>query len=274
MNGRFFPNNWRPALQEIEFAGKNNFRAIQFPSRENGLSEADLGAPISAIAEALHQNHIEAVMEMVVRVDAKGLTSSGMTPLEVLKANLPAITQLPCTCVHWHLVSRQLMDAAENHALEQSVTPQFAEGVALAKQHQFKFGFEHNEPELMLFGSPESCASALKAVPDLHFVWDFNHTTPQHLDSFTALIPCMSMLHVSDSPLPEVNYHLPLGLGSIDFAAYCRLLLDQGFDGAAILEIGGLPKSGGYGRDTDEALIDSLQKLSAAISRSQASSPE
>jgi L-ribulose-5-phosphate 3-epimerase len=45
------------------------------------------------------------------------------------------------------------------------------------------------------------------------------------------------------------------------------MLLDQGFDGIGILEIGGLPKSGGFGRDTDEALIDSLKKLSTAIAR-------
>jgi hypothetical protein len=38
-------------------------------------------------------------------------------------------------------------------------------------------------------------------------------------------------------------------------------LFNGGFHGPAILEIGGLPKSGGYGRDTDQALADSLQRL-------------
>jgi sugar phosphate isomerase/epimerase len=74
----------------------------------------------------------------------------------------------------------------------------------------------------------------------------------------------MSMLHVSDTPLPKVNYHLPLGLGSIDFPLYCQALQRGNFTGPAILEIGGLPKSGGYGRDTDAALVDSLQRLAAA----------
>jgi len=75
----------------------------------------------------------------------------------------------------------------------------------------------------------------------------------------------MTMLHVADTPLPAVNYHLPLGLGSIDVTAYCRALLARGFQGPAILEIGGLPQSGGFGRDTDTALIDSRERLDSAI---------
>jgi L-ribulose-5-phosphate 3-epimerase len=75
----------------------------------------------------------------------------------------------------------------------------------------------------------------------------------------------MSMVHVSDTPLPEVNYHLPLGMGTIDFVDYFIWLVGRGFTGPAVLEIGGLPKSGGYGRDTDEALIDSFNKLSAIL---------
>ncbi len=78
-----------------------------------------------------------------------------------------------------------------------------------------------------------------------------------------ALIPRMSMLHVADTPLPEVNHHLPLGEGSVDLADYCRALRQGGFAGPAILEIGGLPKSGGFGRDTDAALVASLRHLRA-----------
>ena len=31
MNGRFFPGNWRPAKEEIEFAQQAGFASIQFP---------------------------------------------------------------------------------------------------------------------------------------------------------------------------------------------------------------------------------------------------
>jgi sugar phosphate isomerase/epimerase len=271
MNGRFFPGNWRPALQEIEFAGRHQFQSLQFSGRDNGLSESDLDAPFADVAAALREYQITPVMEIVVRVAPHGHTMAGKTPLEVLEANLPAITELGCTCVHWHLGHVAAVPAATNAMLEESLYPQFAAGVALAQAEHFKFGFEHNEPELLLFGSPEGCTAALNAVPGLHFVWDFNHTTPAHLSRFTALIPRMSMLHVSDAPLPDVNHHLPLGLGTIDYAAYCRQLLALGFEGAGILEIGGIPKSGGFGRDTDDALIDSAQKLKAAVEESTSS---
>lgn len=265
LNGRFFPGNWRPALQEIEFAESHGFRCIQFPGRPNGLAEADLGAAFPVVAKALRIADLTVVMEIVVRIDAAGLTAEGQTPLAVLKANLPAIIALRCTHVHWHLVPSVEMTDGESSALERSLVPQFVVAATLGVQQGFKFGFEHNEPDLRLFGSPMGCMRLLDAVPDLHFVWDFNHTIPEHLDGFTELIPRMSALHVSDTPLREVNHHLPLGMGSINLEWYGHLLREGRFRGPAVLEIGGLPKSGGYGRDTDEALIESLYRLSAAF---------
>ena len=102
----------------------------------------------------------------------------------------------------------------------------------------------------------------------LGFVCDVNHVRPEQRAGYQELAPRMTMLHISDTPLPEVNYHLPLGMGSIDITSYCQELLERGFRGPAILEIGGLPKSGGYGRDTDDALIDSYTRLRTAITTS------
>ncbi len=264
LNGRFFPANWRPALDEIAFAQAHQFRALQVQGKEEGLTDTHLGADIAAISDALHQAGLVAVMEIVIRVDASGQSAAKHSPLEILQANLPAITMLPCQYVHWHLVPSEPMDIPTIQALEEQLIDQFAAGVALGAKHQFRFGFEHNEPDLFLFGTPESCVRTLEAVPDLGFVWDFNHTIPDHLTAFQALIPRMSMLHVSDTLLPDVNYHLPLGQGNIDLVAYCQALRTHQFVGPAILEIGGLPKSGGYGRDTDEALLDSYQQLKRA----------
>jgi sugar phosphate isomerase/epimerase len=78
------------------------------------------------------------------------------------------------------------------------------------------------------------------------------------------------MLHVADTRLPEVNEHLPLGLGTAPLAEYLAVLAAAHFAGPAILEIGGLPKSGGYGRDTDEALVDSRKRLAALLEPEQA----
>lgn len=263
LNGRFFPNNWRPALQEIAFAREHGFRCIQVPGRDDGLSEKDLGAPFAEIAQALADATVTAVMEIVVRIGADGRTSLGRTPLDVYLLNLPAIRALPCTHVHWHLVPVRPLPPAENAALERSMYKQFTSAVEIARRYGFKFGFEHNEPDIALFAQPDACAAALDAVDGLCFVWDVNHTIPAHLDDFCALIPRMSMLHISDTPLPEVNYHLPVGMGTINFAAIIQRLRDGQFSGPAVLEIGGLPKSGGFGRDTDAALIQSMQTLNA-----------
>ncbi|HYF62155.1 MAG TPA: TIM barrel protein [Herpetosiphonaceae bacterium] len=258
LNGRFFPANWRPALDEIAFAASHGFRSMQFQGKEEGLRPEHLGAEFARLRSAMEAAGIVPVLEMGVIIDERGLTAGGSTPLDVLTANLPAITGLGCACAHWHLVPAAPMDAEANAALEEHIVPQLREGVGLAAG-RFRFGLEHNEPDLRLFGQPAACARALEQAPGLHFVWDINHTIPEHLDDFAALIGRVSMLHVSDTALPEVNYHLPIGLGSVDFAAIGRRL--RGWSGPAILEIGGLPKSGGYGRDTDAALIDSLERL-------------
>lgn len=266
MNGRFFPNNWRPATEEIAFAKTHGFQSLQFGGRETGLGEEELGDSFANVAQALQEANVTAVMEIVVRLTKAGVTKSGLSPLEILQVNLPAIRGLPCHSAHLHLVHVEPMSKAELSELEASFAPQFAQGVALAKEVGFRFGFEHNEVNLQsFFNNPESCRRLLEAVPDLHFVWDFNHTPAQHVPIYKSLIPRMSMLHISDTPLPETNYHLPLGQGNIDFEDYFSALNQADFDGAAILEIGGLPKSGGYGKDTDEALIASLHRLQMAI---------
>lgn len=265
LNGRFFEQNWRPAHAEINFAAANGFASIQFQGKPAGLQAAALGTDFASIRQQLQTHQIMAVMEIALKIEANGRSEAGQTPFDVLEANLPAITGLGCNYVHWHLYNLPALEPDHVVELESALQTQFIAGVALAQQHGFKFGFEHNDPILRLFTTPQACRQLLDAVPDLGFVWDFNHTLPEDLAGFLELIPRMSMLHISDTPLPEVNCHLPLGMGKIDFAAYCQALVATNFHGPAILEIGGLPKSGGYGRDTDAALIDSLAYLKAAL---------
>lgn len=264
MNVRRAPPEPASILHEIAFARAAGFESVQFAVRKQGDYSAQLGAPPTEVAQALQSASLVAVMELVIRIDASGKNAIGQTPLEVLQTNLPAITALRCTCVHWHLVPTD-QDIASLASQEEALQPQFHSAVQIAADHGFRFGFEHNEPSIPLFATPERCAQMLDAVPDLGFVWDLNHTIPAHLDGFLQLTPQMTMLHVSDTPLPAVNHHLPLGQGNIDFTAYVRALLVRGFSGPAILEIGGLPHSGGYGQDTDAALCHSRQRFTAAI---------
>src|SRR4051794_24219899 len=107
LNARLFPNNWRPVLNEITFAAAYGFAALQFPGKEDGLANSHLGAEIPLVRDALQQTGIVAVMEIMIRVDAMGSTASGRTPIEILTANLPAITGLNCRCVHIHFTPLQ-----------------------------------------------------------------------------------------------------------------------------------------------------------------------
>jgi L-ribulose-5-phosphate 3-epimerase len=264
LNARLFANNWRPILNEIAFAAAHGFTALQFPGKEDGLASTDLGAEISLVRDALEQTGIVAVMEIMIRVDTLGYSASGRTLIEILTANLPAITGLNCQCVHIHFTPLESVAPAMLPDLEERLLPSLAAGARLGQDWGFQFGFEHNEPAIGLFGSPQLCIKAVSAIPKLAFVWDMNHTHPNDLQSFTAILPRVSMVHVSDTRLPDLNEHLPLGLGTIDFTHYCQLLREHGFQGPAILEIGGLPKSGGYNRDTDAALVESLGRLRSA----------
>lgn len=260
MNGRFFAGNWRPATEEIAFASEAGFAWLQFNDRGEGVTPATLGAPLAVVADALASSGVGAVLEIMPRVGATGHTADGRTPLDLLGANLPAITALPCACVHWHLTLTD-PNGTDAAALVERLLPQFAAAVEHAQAHGFRFAIEHNAVGDALLSEPEHLAALLDAVPGLGLVWDVNHSDDAQRDGFLALAPRTTMLHLSDTRLPEANDHLPVGLGNVDFAACFRGLHGGGFRGPAILEIGGLPKSGGYGRDTDDALRDSLHRL-------------
>lgn len=263
-NARLFPNNWRPARSEIDFGARHGFAAMQFPGTEQGLDAERLGDEPAVVGRLLADAGIAPVMEIVGRIVAHGRTAGGQRPIDLLQANLPAIAALGCQRAHLHLVYLGAQQA-DDSAADASLPEQFAQGAELGGRHGFRFGFEHNEPGYQPFNEPASCAAMLRAVPGLGFVFDCNHATPEQADAFLALAGRVTMLHIADTPLPTVNAHLPLGMGNVPFEHYLRTLSAGGFSGPAILEIGGLPASGGYGRDTDEALVDSAARLRSII---------
>ncbi|MFQ3631396.1 sugar phosphate isomerase/epimerase family protein [Roseiflexus sp.] len=265
INARLFPINWRPMSQEITFARRLGCDCIQIHGREQGIDAAYLGMPLEAAGDLLIGNGVSAVMEIVVRVGANGRTASGTTPLEVLHNNLDAIRALAIRHVHWHFAPATRLPDADLRALEETLIDTLRAGVDVAHTYGFTLALEHNEPDVPLFAHIAAITRALEVAPELGFVWDLNHTPPDELDDWLDLAPRMTLLHVSDTPLPAVNYHLPLGQGSIDFDDRFCELRKRGYQGAAILEIGGVPKSGGFGRDTDEALCDSVARLRRAV---------
>lgn len=261
MNARIFPANWRPIREEIAFASSVGFRALQFARRGEALNETILDDAFDRVRDLLTEADIAPVMEIMVFVGQNGKTIDNTTPLDALRANLIAIRELEIKRVHWHIVPKETVAGESARRLEARLYPQLSEAVSIADSEGFIFGLEHNEPRLNLFACASSMAAALETIAGLHFVWDTNHTSDQERVTFKLLLPRASLIHIADTPLPQLNYHLPIGQGNTDFSDIFASLNAHHFNGPAILEIGGTPQSGGYGKDSDEALQDSLARL-------------
>jgi L-ribulose-5-phosphate 3-epimerase len=250
MLGRFFGRttggNWRPPEGELRFAASAGFDTVQIRSDRAGGLEEDLGVGAQGLGDLFADVGLEPVLEMLVRHEGEPGTLA-----RALCANLEAIDAIGVLRVHIHPVG-----PAEAAPL---LAPDFTEALAIAEDAGLVFAVEHNAPGHRLLVDPAEVESLLDAVPGLGFVWDVNHTSAEHTDRFVALRERFTLVHVSDTPLPETNHHLPLGRGTVDFT---RL---RGLDVPLVLEIGGLPHSGGPGLDTDEALLDSLATLRRAL---------
>jgi L-ribulose-5-phosphate 3-epimerase len=247
MLGRFFGRltggNWRPPEQELRFAAAAGFDTLQIRSDRAGEIEDELGIDAATLGALFDDIGLEPVLEMLVLH-----TGEPGTLARALQANLSAIEEIGVLRVHIHPVGPT--DAAP------FLRDDFAEAVDVAEAAGLILGCEHNAPGHRLLVEPDDVESLLDAVPGLGFVWDVNHTLPEHVARFLALRERFTLVHASDTPLPETNHHLPLGRGTIDFSP-----LRTFDDVPVILEIGGLPISGGPGFDTDEALLESLEKL-------------
>ena len=251
MLGRFFPGNWRPPADEIRFAAESGFDALQIRSDRPGEVAEELRADLAEVGRVFAETGVEPVVEMLLR-----LNRPPSIP-DALRANLSVLADLGCRRVHIHPVPGAAdVDVPE---LERRLPELFADAIDVAESEGLILGVEHNSREHRLLIEPETCATLLAAVPRLSFVWDLNHTELEHATGFAALRERLSLVHVSDTPLPVTNHHLPVGLGSVDFSPL------RGIDVPLILEIGGLPASGGPGFDTDDALRHSQARLRSLV---------
>jgi L-ribulose-5-phosphate 3-epimerase len=248
-NARLFANSWRPIREELVFARASRFSALQIRKDDSSIDEHYLGDSFLDVSRLMRKNRLITAVELVMHVDEKGQTPGGGMPVELFEANLPAIQALNSTFVHWHLIPKAGCSRPAAAALESSLIAQFATGVSTAQQYGIQLGFKQNQPDHFLFSTPQSCQAILDRVPHLMFVWDLNHTHPDHLPGFLSLAQRMSMVHISDTPLPDAAPHSPLAdADTDDFETCLRQLLNTGFTGPAILKMDEL------GRDSDEAL--------------------
>ena len=247
MLGRFFGRltggNWRPPAQELAFAAAAGFDTLQIRSDREGELEDELGIEAGPLGALFDDHGLEPVLEMLVRHDGGRGTIA-----QALRRNLEAIEAVGFLRVHVHPVGPR--EAAPLLAED------LAEALSLAEEAGLILAVEHNAPGHRLLVEPDEVEALLEAVPGLGFVWDVNHTPTGHLDRFLALRERITLVHVSDTPLPETNHHLPLGRGNVDLEPVRSFA-----DVPLVLEIGGLPHSGGPGLDTDDALRDSLAVL-------------
>jgi L-ribulose-5-phosphate 3-epimerase len=241
--GRFTGGNWRPPEQELAFAAAAGFDTVQIRSDRPGEIDDELGVDPEALGALFDDAGLEPVLEMLVRHEGEPGAIA-----RALGANLPAIEAIGFLRVHVHPVGPS--EAARLLAAD------FTEALAIAEDAGLIFAVEHNAPGHRLLVEPDEVEALLDAVPGLGLVWDVNHTGSEAVPRFLALRERISLVHVSDTPLPETNHHLPLGRGSVDLEPV-RTFADV----PLILEIGGLPHSGGPGLDTDEALLRSLDVL-------------
>src|SRR6478672_1377208 len=209
MLGRFFGRltggNWRPPEQELRFAAAAGFDTLQIRSDHAGEIEDELGIDAVTLGALFDDIGLEPVLEMLVRHDGEPGTLA-----RALRANLAAIDAIGVLRVHIHPVGPS--EAAPR------LHEDFAEALDVAEEAGLIFGFEHNAPGHRLLVEPDDVEALLEAVPGLSFVWDVNHSGADDVARFLALRERMTLLHVSDTPLPQTNHHLPLGRGNVDFA--------------------------------------------------------
>jgi len=250
MLGRFFGRvtggNWRPPEHELRFAAAAGFDTVQIRSDRPGEIEDELGIAPTALGELFDEIGLEPVLEMLTFHQGEPGTFG-----RALQANFEAIHAIGVLRVHIHPVGP--LDAAP------FLRDDLAEATAIAEEAGLIFGVEHNAPGHRLLVDPGEVESLLDAVPGLGLVWDMNHTPVDQLDRFLAMRERWTLVHASDTPLPATNHHLPLGRGNVDFSVLRDLE-----DVPVILEVGGLPHSGGPGLDTDDVLADSRARLLAA----------
>ena len=250
MLGRFFGRltggNWRPPADELAFAAAAGFDTLQIRSDRPGELEDELGCSASELGDLFARRRRRAGPRDA-RASRRRARHARPRAAREPRRRSRRSASYACTSTR--------SARAEAAPL---LRDDFAEALDVAEDAGLIFATEHNAAGHRLLVEPDEVEALLDGVPGLGLVWDINHTPTEHVPRFLALRELFTLVHVSDTPLPETNHHLPLGRGTVDFS-----VLEQIEDVPFILEIGGLPHSGGPGLDTNDALLDSLARLRA-----------
>ncbi len=96
-----------------------------------------------------------------------------------------------------------------------------------------------------MFTDPDDFASIFEAAPNAGFHLDIGHANlrlgPRQPIRTAALLEAhaqrLDHVHVSDNRGGELDLHLPLGAGTIDWKTSIRMLKEAGYDGTVTLEV-------------------------------------
>ena len=252
MLGRFFGRltggNWRPPAEELAFAAAAGFDTVQIRSDRAGEIEDELGVDPETLGALFDDGGVEPVLEMLVRHDGEPGTIA-----RALRANLAAIERDRCS-PRARPPGRPERGGA---AARRPISPRRS---TVAEDAGLIFGVRAQRAGAPAARRPDDVEALLDAVPGLGFVWDVNHTRPEHVTRFLALrerIHARARLgHAApgDEPPPSAR------------PRQCRLqpVRTPRRRAARSSRSAGLPPRGGRGLDTDEALLDSLDGLFGA----------
>ncbi|MDI6828995.1 MAG: sugar phosphate isomerase/epimerase family protein [Armatimonadota bacterium] len=109
----------------------------------------------------------------------------------------------------------------------------------LARKLNLKLMIENTVP---LFNTPRDLSAVFSAVPDIGLHLDVGHAnlmTEHNLTLELATLFCdrLEHVHFSDNKGGELDLHLPLGVGHIDWNWIVHILKRVGYDGTITLEI-------------------------------------
>jgi sugar phosphate isomerase/epimerase len=229
-------NPMTDVIEEIEEYGRLGFDFIDLTLEPEGAYSATL--PIEKVKEALHRTGLGIVGHTAyflpiasaipeLRDAAVGEIERDMhvfAKLGAKKVNVHPYTDVPLHGSRW--IREANIDSLQRL-------------LRTAKELGLKLMMENMAPN---FNSPRDLSMIFAAVPDLGLHLDVGHANLETEHNFTVELASLfsdrlEHVHFSDNNGGNLDLHLPLGVGKIDWSWVVHILKRVGYDGTITLEV-------------------------------------
>jgi sugar phosphate isomerase/epimerase len=127
----------------------------------------------------------------------------------------------------------------ENRWIREKNIDAFRRLLEHAKTYGIKLMLENMPP---MFNTPRDLSQVFTAVPDLGFHLDVGHANLESDHNLTVELASvfgdrLEHVHFSDNNGGDLDLHLPLGVGKIDWTWIVHILKRVGYDGTITLEV-------------------------------------